>query len=72
MVRIGPDRKDWLNREQKGVESSLDSSRNIRLLRPFGPDALLKAKDFKTDSTSSLVNTILSKCELSLLISGTM
>ena len=65
-----PDRKDWLKREQKGVESSLDSSRNIRLLRPFGPDALPKAKDFKADSTSSLVNTILSKCELSLLISG--
>ena len=49
------DRKDWLKNERKGIESSLDSSRKIRLL---------------ADSTYILVSTILSRCELSLLISG--
>ena len=62
--------RDWLKRAQIGVEISLANSRRIRLLRPFGPDALPTTNVFKTDSTSSLVNTILSKCELSLSISG--
>ena len=48
----------------KNIESSKDSSRKIRLLRPFGPDALSTTKDFKTDSISILVNTILSTWEL--------
>ena len=34
-----PERKDWMKREHKGGANCEDSSRKMRLLRPFGPDA---------------------------------
>ena len=51
--------RDWLKREQYGKESSRESSRRIRLLRPFGPVALPTGSIFRIDSTSSAVRTML-------------
>ena len=53
--------KELLKREQRGSEISLASSLRTRLFKPFGPEALPSAKDFKTDSTSSGVKTSLAK-----------
>ena len=53
------------NKEQKGIESSVDKSRSIRLLRPLGPDALPTVNVFKTDSTPSREHKIVFSCELS-------
>ena len=52
--------KDKLKSEQRGVESSLDNSLRMRLLRPFGPEALQVSRDLRDDSTSSGVIIIVS------------
>ena len=54
-------RMDSLKRHWYGFASSLDSSCSRRLLRPSGPEALPVGSNFKTDSTSSAVKTILSR-----------
>ena len=56
--------KDWLKREQKGDDSSLESSFNTRLFSPFGPEALPGLRVLSIDSTSRGVNIILSSCVL--------
>ena len=44
--------KEKLNSEQRGIASSLDNSLRMRLLRPFGPEALQVSRDLRDDSTS--------------------
>ena len=58
--------KDKLNSEQRGVESSLDNSLRMRLLRPFGPEALQVSRDLRDDSTSSGVIIIVSSTHVAL------
>ena len=55
---IIPKRRNWLKREQKGDASCEDSSRRMRLLRPFGPDALPTFNVCRIDSTSNGVRMI--------------
>ena len=50
----------------KGLGSSFDSSFNIRLLSPFGPEALPDARDLRTLSTSIELRMIESSSEVPL------
>ena len=58
-----PSWRDKLKRLQRGTEISVASSLRIRLLSPFGPDALPVASDFKTDLTSMGLSMILLSLE---------
>ena len=58
-----PSWREKLKRLQRGTEVSLASSLSMRLLGPFGPDALPEASDFKTDLTSVGPSTILRSLE---------
>ena len=56
--------KEKLNSKQRGIASSLDNSLKMRLLRPFGPEALQVSRDLRDNSTSSGVIIIVSSTEL--------
>ena len=58
--------REKLKKLQRGWASSFDSSFNIRLLSPFGPEALPDARDLRTLSTSIELRMIESSSEVPL------